>query len=127
MPFGIQPIHLIIIAVVALLIFGPSRLPEIGRGIGKAMAEFRKGAREMSEGFREEVAKPVDEPERKIYTPPAGTQPIDTQPTAAQPAVTTMTAEAEENSATTVFCNQCGAPNPGNAHFCNRWGSKIGI
>jgi len=37
MPFGLQPTHLIIIAVVALIIFGPSRLPEIGRAFGKTL------------------------------------------------------------------------------------------
>ncbi len=39
--FGLQPLHLIIILVVALLIFGPQRLPEIGRAFGKSIAEFR--------------------------------------------------------------------------------------
>ncbi len=39
--FGLQPLHLIIILVVALLIFGPQRLPEIGKAFGKSIAEFR--------------------------------------------------------------------------------------
>ena len=55
MPFGIQPMHLLVIGIVALLMFGPSRLPELGRGLGRAMTEFRKGAQAMTEGFREEV------------------------------------------------------------------------
>ncbi len=55
MPFGLQPIHLVIVAIVALLIFGPSRLPEIGRGVGKAITEFRCGARDMTTSFTEEI------------------------------------------------------------------------
>jgi sec-independent protein translocase protein TatA len=57
MPFGIQPMHLLMIGIVALIIFGPSRLPELGRGLGRAMTEFRKGAQAMTDGFREEVTQ----------------------------------------------------------------------
>ena len=59
MPFGIQPIHIVLIIVVALLIFGPKQLPDMGRSIGKALSEFRSGAKEMTEGFRQEVSHPV--------------------------------------------------------------------
>ena len=43
MPFGLQPTHLILILVVALLVFGPSRLPEIGRSFGSMLREFQTG------------------------------------------------------------------------------------
>ena len=76
LPFGIQPLHLVIIAVVALLIFGPSRLPEIGRGIGKALKEFQRGTKEMSEGFKEEVSKPVDPNAAPVQPPVAASQTI---------------------------------------------------
>ena len=58
MPFGLQPTHLIIILVVALLIFGPSRLPEIGKAMGKTISEFQTGIKEATEGFSTEVQKP---------------------------------------------------------------------
>jgi sec-independent protein translocase protein TatA len=38
----LAPWHLLIVFVVALLVFGPSKLPEMGRQIGRGMAEFRK-------------------------------------------------------------------------------------
>lgn len=57
MPFGLQPTHLIIILVVALLIFGPSRLPEIGRSFGKMLREFQSATKETAQGFTEEVRK----------------------------------------------------------------------
>jgi sec-independent protein translocase protein TatA len=37
-----QPMHLIIILVIALVIFGPGKLPELGKGIGKGIKEFKK-------------------------------------------------------------------------------------
>lgn len=57
MPFGLQPTHLIIIAVVALIIFGPSRLPELGRSVGKTIKEFQSATREATQGLTPEIAK----------------------------------------------------------------------
>jgi sec-independent protein translocase protein TatA len=65
MPFGLQPTHLIIILVVALLIFGPSKLPEIGRAMGKTIREFQTGIKEASQGFTEEVKPDADKTETK--------------------------------------------------------------
>lgn len=39
--FGLQPAHLVIILFIALLVFGPSRLPALGRAVRKTMDEFR--------------------------------------------------------------------------------------
>jgi sec-independent protein translocase protein TatA len=55
MPFGLQPTHLILVLVVAVLIFGPSRLPEIGRSFGSTLREFQKGMKEATEGLSGEV------------------------------------------------------------------------
>ena len=60
MPFGLQPTHLIIIAVVALIIFGPSRLPEIGRSFGKTLKEFQSAIKETTQSLSDEIQKPVD-------------------------------------------------------------------
>jgi sec-independent protein translocase protein TatA len=40
--FGIGPIELIVVLVVALLIFGPKRLPDFGRSLGSGMREFKE-------------------------------------------------------------------------------------
>lgn len=59
MPFGVGHIWiLVILGIIALIIFGPSRLPELGAGLGRAIREFRKGASEMSDSFKEEFSKP---------------------------------------------------------------------
>ena len=39
--FDISPIQIIIVLVIALLVFGPKRLPEMGRSLGKGMREFK--------------------------------------------------------------------------------------
>ncbi len=49
---------LLILAAIALIIFGPSRLPELGAGLGKAIKEFRKATTEMGDALKEEVHKP---------------------------------------------------------------------
>ena len=41
MPFGIGATEIIILLLVALLVFGPKRLPEMGRSLGKGMREFK--------------------------------------------------------------------------------------
>jgi TatA/E family protein of Tat protein translocase len=102
LPFGLQPIHLIVIAIVALLIFGPQRLPEIGRGVGRAINEFRKGAQEMTENLRDEVVKPTD------AAAPAA-------PPAANPAP----------AAAAQTCPQCGAQNAAGVRFCNHCGAQL--
>ena len=58
---GIGITGLILLVIVALLLFGPSKLPELGRAFGRTLREFRKGASELIE----------DEKDRKSRTPPS--------------------------------------------------------
>lgn len=58
--FGLQPTHLVIILVVALLIFGPSRLPELGKAIGKTIKEFQSATKEATQGLTDELGKPAE-------------------------------------------------------------------
>ncbi len=44
------------ILILALLLFGPKRLPEIGRTIGKGLAEFRRASNELKRTLEDEVA-----------------------------------------------------------------------
>lgn len=45
--------ELLVVAVIVLLFFGPSRLPEIGRSVGGALREFKKGMNEVKREFEE--------------------------------------------------------------------------
>ncbi len=47
--------ELLIILAIALLIFGPKKLPEVGRSIGRALREFRKTSDEIKEKIEEEI------------------------------------------------------------------------
>jgi sec-independent protein translocase protein TatA len=42
MPFGIGPLELIIVLVIALVVFGPKRLPDLGKSLGTGMREFKE-------------------------------------------------------------------------------------
>jgi len=54
--FGnIGPTELILIFVIALLVFGPKKLPEIGRSVGKALREFKKTSEEIKGRIEEEI------------------------------------------------------------------------
>jgi len=55
MPFGNIGIGgLILILIIALIIFGPSKLPELGRAFGRTLSEFKTATRELVNGDKEE-------------------------------------------------------------------------
>jgi len=47
--------ELIIIFVIALIIFGPRKLPELGRSLGKSIAEFKRASNELKNTLEEEI------------------------------------------------------------------------
>lgn len=54
-----SPIHIIILLVIALLVFGPKRLPEIGSGLGKSIREFKHSMNGM---MQQDPEPPKDAP-----------------------------------------------------------------
>jgi len=117
MPFGIQPIHILVVVVVALLIFGPKQLPNIGRWFARTFGELRKSTKEMADTFREESAKMNQELTSKDPLPPAtGSSPSSPSPTAVP---------AAGPAAGSRYCTACGAANPADAAFCAKRGTKL--
>jgi TatA/E family protein of Tat protein translocase len=86
MPFNIQGPELIILLVIALLVLGPGKLPEVGSALGKSIREFRKAATDVKESVNIEPAKtvaaaPVEAP--RVTAPPAPPAPSATMPSSA--------------------------------------------
>jgi len=55
--FGLGLPEILLILVIALLIFGAAKLPEIGRALGKSLSEFKKGMQDFSEKKEEKEEK----------------------------------------------------------------------
>jgi len=60
-----QPTHLILILLVALLLFGPSKLPQIGAGLGKSIRDFKKAMAGLSDDL------PAAAPAKRLPAAPA--------------------------------------------------------
>ncbi len=54
--FGLQPLHLVLILIIALVIFGPKRLPELGKSLGESINEFRNATKDVHEPLNEAAA-----------------------------------------------------------------------
>ena len=71
--------ELMIIFVIALIIFGPRKLPELGRSMGKSLSEFKRASNDLRNTLDEEIRiedKPAPPPARpKAPTPPPAAEP----------------------------------------------------
>jgi|TARA_B110000438_G_scaffold235332_1_gene232036 sec-independent protein translocase protein TatA len=77
---GIGAPELLVVFLIVLLFFGAKRLPELARGLGKSMKEFKKATQEVQEDFQEAMDT-VDpsKPEKPVVNKPAAnTQPANT-------------------------------------------------
>ena len=58
--FGLGPTELVIILVIALVIFGPSRLPKIGQSVGRALREFRESTDKVEQEVKKGLGESTD-------------------------------------------------------------------
>jgi sec-independent protein translocase protein TatA len=65
--FGIGMPEMIIILVIALIVIGPHKLPELAKSLGKGLAEFKKASEDFQKNVQEEARKTEDD--KKESTP----------------------------------------------------------
>ncbi len=96
--FGIGLPELMVILVVALLVFGPTKLPELARSLGRGLAEFRRASSDLRQSFADATEEP------QIETPPqepgaSGLEGDAGAPPAARPEDAAKPSEVDEASA----------------------------
>ncbi len=82
MPAGLSPVHLIIILIIALIVIGPGKLPEVGAALGKSIKEFRKAASDVTESTAVAAAPVAAAPvaAAPVVAPPVAAAPIAPMP-----------------------------------------------
>ncbi|MDD4146457.1 MAG: twin-arginine translocase TatA/TatE family subunit [Clostridia bacterium] len=55
--FSIGATELILILVIVLILFGPGKLPEVGRSLGKALSEFKKAKKDIEDELQDDEFK----------------------------------------------------------------------
>ncbi|MFA7402559.1 MAG: TatA/E family twin arginine-targeting protein translocase [Pelobacteraceae bacterium] len=83
--FGIGMPEMIIILVIALIVIGPHKLPELAKSLGKGLAEFKKASEGFQRSVQEEAAKaeePVKEPAPQVKDASVSAESVKVQATA---------------------------------------------
>jgi sec-independent protein translocase protein TatB len=107
--------HMIVVFVIVLVVFGPQKLPELARGLGKLMAEFRKASTDFKSAFEEEMrdlerqAREVERRKAETAAASAAAQPqpatlatpsgAETQPAPAELAASAVAGATEASAA----------------------------
>jgi TatA/E family protein of Tat protein translocase len=111
MPFNIGPGELIIVLIIALIVVGPGKLPDVGSALGKSIREFRRAAADVKETTSlETTAPPAAAPAPQATAPAAQPAPQATAapqaqvpaappaPSASEPVAVAAAADAEEQT-----------------------------
>ena len=78
-PIGMP--EMIVIAVIALIIFGPRKLPELGKSLGKSIAEFKRASNELKNTLEEEIrTEELHDARKSAQVPPTASTPPQVVP-----------------------------------------------
>ncbi len=73
-PIGMP--EMVVIAVIALIIFGPRKLPELGKSLGKSIAEFKRASNELKNTLEEEIrTEELNDARKSAQIPPSPATP----------------------------------------------------
>lgn len=75
---GLTPAHLFMVLIIALVVIGPGKLPEVGAAVGKSVREFQKASSGVQDSVSEATAQPAylrEAPIPQIQTQPAPVRP----------------------------------------------------
>jgi len=92
--FGIGMPEMIIILVIALIVIGPSKLPELAKSLGKGLAEFKKATDDFQKNVQEESRKSEEKEAAPQQVATAEKEHVDTTTQPAQ----TATAEKKDSA-----------------------------
>jgi sec-independent protein translocase protein TatA len=103
----VQPTHLLLILVVALLVLGPKRLPEVGRSLGRGLQSFRSGLQGVQEEARGVFHDVLDEPSQPpedsaLSFVPEPLAPATVEPAVSAPVTSTVAMPLASEPAATV-------------------------
>jgi len=109
--------EMLFLFLLALLLFGPKKLPEIGRQIGRGLAEFKRASNELKGQLENEMRLLEAEDREKKISPPPPPPPENTvassAPTAPEPQLSLPMASHEQASAAAPASDPQASPGPG--------------
>ena len=83
-PIGMP--EMVVIAVIALIIFGPRKLPELGKSLGKSIAEFKRASNELKNTLEDEIrTEELQDARKSAQVPPSPSVPSSTPAPAVPP------------------------------------------
>ena len=99
-PIGVP--ELLVIFVIALIVFGPKKLPELGRSLGKSMAEFKRASFELRHTLEEEVRLEEQKDKQKAALASTAAAPAAAAPEATSDAAPSDGSEPDDEASRSI-------------------------